>query len=83
MKNGGIDPRRAIPLRYPASNKLLLIAELELDSGTYSVPIYSNTNLQILAQSFADEHDLDETKVGVIVSALQQELQSSLVGNKL
>jgi hypothetical protein len=44
-----LDPRRAIPLRYPAQNKLLLIAELELDQGTFSLPIYSNTNLTALA----------------------------------
>jgi hypothetical protein len=44
-----LDPRRAIPLRYPASNRLLLIAELELDEGTYSIPIYSNTNLHSVA----------------------------------
>jgi hypothetical protein len=59
LKTRMLDPRRAIPLRYPSSNKLLLIAELELDQGTFSIPIYSNTNLDIVAQKFANEHGLE------------------------
>jgi hypothetical protein len=78
LKKRMLDPRRAIPIHYPASNKLLLIAELELDSGTHSLPIYSNTNLTSLAQRFVNEHDLDQSKVEVIVQTLQLELKHSL-----
>jgi hypothetical protein len=74
-----LDPRRPIPLRYPQSNKLLLVAELELDDGTYKVPIYSNTNLDKVARNFVSDHELNKDAIKIILNALKRALRGSIV----
>ena len=78
-----LDIRNPIPIKYPTTNqnKLLIIAELCLDTGTFDVPIYSNTNLKIVAKKFAKDHNLDSEKEAVIVKVLQNELKQSLLTN--
>ena len=83
LKRQMLDLRNPIPIKYPSQtqNKLLIIAELCLDSGTFDVPIYSNTNLKIVAKKFAKDHNLDSEKEAVIVKVLQNELKASLLSN--
>ena len=83
LKRQMLDLRNPLPIKYPNSsqNKLLIIAELCLDTGTFDVPIYSNTNLTSVANKFAKDHGLDKEKEAVIVKTLQNELKASLLTN--